>query len=84
MKPLKNTELDSGKLRKMKLSELVALADSMATRLQWLHSVGKNEEHPEQYRRLASELYHVAEIIEWKEKAAEVKKKNRKMKFKNN
>jgi hypothetical protein len=32
-----------------------------------LHSVGKDEEEPEQYKRLASELLHVANIIEAKE-----------------
>lgn len=54
--------------------KLIDLADSMATRLQWLHSVGKNETNPEQYKRLASELYHVSEIIEWKESVKKTKK----------
>ena len=51
----------------MSLKELVNMADSMATRLQWLHSTGKNETSPEKYKRLASELYHLAQIIEVKE-----------------
>ena len=84
MKPLKNTHLDSGKLRKMKISELTALADSMATKLQWWHSTGRHETDPDRYRRLASELYHVSEIIDYKYEIDRVNKKNRKMKYKNN
>ena len=61
------TELTSNKLRKMNISTLTNLADQLATKLQWLHSVGKDEEEPEQYKRLASELLHVANIIEAKE-----------------
>jgi hypothetical protein len=74
MKQITNKVLTSARLKKMGKKKLIDLADSMATRLQWLHSVGKNEENPEQYKRLASELYHVAEIIEWKESVKKTKK----------
>lgn len=56
------------------MTKLIELADSMATRLTWLHSVGKDEENPETYKRLASELYHVSEIIDWKESMRKTKK----------
>ena len=84
MKHAPDVNLDSGKLRKMSIVELTNIADSMATKLQWWHSTGKNIEHPERYRRLASELYHVSEIIDYKYELDRVKKRNRKMKFKNN
>jgi len=66
-------ELNSNQLRKMKLPSLVNLADQLANRLNWLHSVGKDKEDPEQYKRLASELLHVSNIIDAKE--VESKKK---------
>jgi hypothetical protein len=74
MKQITNKVLTSARLKKMGKKKLIDLADSMATRLIWLHSVGKNETNPEQYKRLASELYHVAEIIEWKESVKKTKK----------
>ena len=59
-------ELTTKKLKKKKVRELVAIADQMATRLQWLHSTGKDKEEPEQYKRLALEIYHVSELIDAK------------------
>jgi len=61
-------ELTTKKLKKMSKAGLIALADELATRLQWLHSTGKDESDPESYKRLALELYHVAELIEEKKK----------------
>lgn len=78
MKAIVNRELNSDDLRKMSLKELVNMADSMATRLQWLHSTGKNETDPDKYKRLASELYHLAQIIEVKEIERSQKKKGNK------
>ncbi len=60
-------ELNSNQLRRMPIKELTTIADQLATRLQWFHSTGKNETDPEQYKRIASELLHVANIIEVKE-----------------
>ena len=57
-------QLTTKKLKKKKVRELVAIADQMATRLQWLHSTGKDKE--EQYKRLALEIYHVSELIDAK------------------
>ena len=74
------TELTSNKLRKMNIATLTNLADQLATKLQWLHSVGKDEEEPEQYKRLASELLHVANIIEAKEIEKAISLKNTKNK----
>lgn len=74
MKQITSKVLTTSRLKKMGKKKLIDLADSMATRLTWLHSVGKNETNPEQYKRLASELYHVAEIIEWKESVKKTKK----------
>ena len=59
-------QLTTKKLKKKKVRELVAIADQMATRLQWLHSTGKDKEEPEQYKRLALEIYHVSELIDAK------------------
>jgi len=59
-------ELTTKKLKKMSKAGLISLADELATRLQWLHSTGKNETDPESYKRLASELYHVSELIDEK------------------
>ena len=60
------TELTTKKLKKMSKSQLNKLANELATRLQWLHSTGKDESDPESYKRLALELYHVSELIEEK------------------
>ena len=60
-------ELNSNQLRKMSIKELTAIADQLATRLQWFHSTGKDQTDAEQYKRIASELLHVANIIEAKE-----------------
>tara|TARA_R110000744_G_scaffold123833_2_gene229230 strand:+ start:414 stop:638 length:225 start_codon:yes stop_codon:yes gene_type:complete len=60
------TELTTKKLKKMSKSQLETLANELATRLQWLHSTGKDETDPESYKRLALELYHVSELIEMK------------------
>jgi len=65
-------ELNTKKLFKMSLRELYSVANQMAVRLQWLHSTGK--EGTEKYNRLAGELYHVAAIVEEKEKLKENKK----------
>lgn len=51
-------------LKKMSHKELVNLADQMATKLMFLHEAGKTEE--DYYGRLAGELFHVSEIIDWK------------------
>lgn len=51
----------------MPIKELTTIADQLATRLQWFHSTGKDQTDPEQYKRIASELLHVANIIEVKE-----------------
>lgn len=67
-------ELTTKKLKKLSKTELTKIADQMATKLQWFHSTGKNEQEPERYKRLALELYHVAEIIEEKEQAKAAKK----------
>lgn len=60
-------------LKKMKHKELVTLADQMATKLMLLHAAGKTEE--EYYGRLAGELYHVSEIIDWKKEEKRKKPK---------
>lgn len=67
-------ELTTKKLKKLSLTELNKIADQFATKLQWLHSTGKNESEPERYKRVALELYHVAQIIEEKEALRENKK----------
>lgn len=67
-------ELTTKKLKKLSKTELIKIADQMATKLQWLHSTGKDTENPDKYKRLASELYHVAAIIEEKEQAKAAKK----------
>ena len=59
--------LTTCKLKKMSLKELNDVADEFATRLSWQNQVGKDKEDPEGYKRLASELYHIAQIIEQKE-----------------
>ena len=59
-------QLTTKKLKKKKVRELELIADQMATRLQWLHSTGKDKEEPEQYKRLALEIYHVSELIDAK------------------
>ena len=64
--------LNTKKLFKMPLTGLYGVANQMATRLQWLHSTGK--EGTDQYKRLAGELYHVSAIIDEKEKLKENKK----------
>ena len=74
MQPVTKKVLTTSRLKKMSMTKLVELADSMATRLQWLHSVGKSEENPVQFKRLASELYHVSEVIDWKESMRKTKK----------
>ena len=60
-------------LKKMKQKDLLTLADQMATRLMWLHSTGKEGE--ESFKRLAGELYHVSEIIDWKKEQKSKKPK---------
>ena len=59
-------QLTTKKLKKKKIRELELIADQMAMRLQWLHSTGKDKEEPEQYKRLALEIYHVSELIDAK------------------
>tara|TARA_R110000787_G_scaffold8098_2_gene27097 strand:+ start:204 stop:431 length:228 start_codon:yes stop_codon:yes gene_type:complete len=59
-------ELTTKKLKKKNVRQLEIIADEMAMRLNWLHSTGKNKEEPEQYKRLALELYHVSELIDAK------------------
>jgi len=66
-------ELTTKKLKKKKVRELVAIADQMATRLQWLHSTGKDKEEPEQYKRLALEIYHISELIDEKLRVKKLK-----------
>tara|TARA_B110000977_G_scaffold119367_1_gene153829 strand:+ start:1502 stop:1729 length:228 start_codon:yes stop_codon:yes gene_type:complete len=70
-------ELTTKKLKKKKVRELVAIADQMATRLQWLHSTGKDKEEPEQYKRLALEIYHISELIDEKLRVKKLKPKRR-------
>ena len=67
-------ELTTKKLKKLSKTELIKIADQFATKLQWLHSTGKHKENPEKYKRVALELYHVAQIIEEKEQAKKAKR----------
>lgn len=67
-------ELTTKKLRKMSKTELTAIANQLATKLQWWHSTGKNEEQPERYQQIAGELFHVASLIEEKEQDKELRK----------
>jgi len=53
---------------------LVEMADLYATKLQWLHSTGKDKENPEKYKQTALELFHISEIIDFKEKSKLTKK----------
>ena len=69
-------QLTTKKLKKKKVKELVAIADQMATRLQWLHSTGKHQSDPDMYKRLALEIYHISELID--EKIIEKKLKPKK------
>ena len=68
-------QLTTKKLKKKKVRELVLIADQMATRLQWLHSTGKDKEEPEQYKRLALEIYHISELIDEKLRVKKLKPK---------
>jgi len=67
-------QLTTSKLKKYSIKRLVELADLYATKLQWLHSTGKDKEDPEQYKRTALELYHVSELIENKKNSKITKK----------
>jgi len=67
-------ELTTKKLKKLSKTELTKIADQMATKLQWFHSTGKSEAEPERSKRLALDLYNVADIIEEKEQAKAAKK----------
>lgn len=58
-------ELETNSLRAMSKKELEAIANTLATRLLALDTIGK-QEHPE-YERVAGELFHVAELIKEKE-----------------
>ena len=69
-------QLTTKKLKKKKVRELELIADQMATRLQWLHSTGKDKEEPEQYKRLALEIYHISELIDEKLRVKKLKPKN--------
>ena len=60
-------------LKKMKRDELVKLADQLATKLMFLHEAGKTEE--EYYKRLAGELMHVSNVIDWKDQEKKKKPK---------
>tara|TARA_B110000208_G_scaffold70405_1_gene90748 strand:+ start:15 stop:242 length:228 start_codon:yes stop_codon:yes gene_type:complete len=70
-------QLTTKKLKKKKVRELELIADQMAMRLQWLHSTGKDKEEPEQYKRLALEIYHVSELIDAKIIEKKLKPKRR-------
>tara|TARA_R100000935_G_C2823188_1_gene160857 strand:- start:1512 stop:1757 length:246 start_codon:yes stop_codon:yes gene_type:complete len=69
-------ELNSNQLKKKPVKELTTIADQLATRLQWFHSTGKDKTDAEQYKRIASELLHVANLIEAKEIEKSKKPKN--------
>ena len=68
-------ELTTKKLKKKNVRQLEIIADEMATRLQWLHSTGKDKEEPEQYKRLALEIYHISELIDEKLRVKKLKPK---------
>jgi len=68
-------QLTTKKLNKKKVKELVAIADQMATRLQWLHSTGKHKSDPDMYKRLALEIYHISELIDEKLRVKKLKPK---------
>ena len=70
---LSNKEITTKDLKKMKRAELVKLADQLATKLMFLHEAGKTEE--EYYGRLAGELLHVSNIIDWKDEEKKKKPK---------
>ena len=65
--------LTTSKLKKMGRKRLVELADSYAERLLWLHSVGKTEEP--KYLQMMKELYHIDQVIEWKDQQKAMKPK---------
>lgn len=59
-------KLTTKKLKKKSVRELTAIADQMATRMQWLHSTGKDKTDPDQFKRLGLEIYHLSELIDEK------------------
>lgn len=63
-------------LKSMSITQLERLANVYATKLQWLHSTGKHTEDPERYMQTAGELYHIADIIEEKEKLKTQRRKD--------
>lgn len=54
-------------LKEMSIDDLTVIADMIAAKITFLSESGKDEENPEQYKRMALELYHLSEIIEEKE-----------------
>jgi hypothetical protein len=54
-------------LKEMSIDDLTLIADMIAAKITFLSESGKDEENPEQYKRMALELYHLSEIIEEKE-----------------
>ena len=65
---MKQDNLNTQDLKEMPLQVLNNLADQYATKITWLESTGKSKEDPERFKRTCLELYHIASIIEEKEK----------------
>ena len=59
-------QLETNDLKEMSLIELEDIANTLATRLLALQTLGK--EATEDYKRVAGELFHVADIIKTLEK----------------
>lgn len=62
-----NEELTTEVLYRMSLKDLEDLADALATKALFFHDTGKHLEEPERYKRMLKELYHVAQVYDYRE-----------------
>ena len=63
----------SKKLRKMSIKELESIANVYALKVSTFQKVGATDD--EDYKRIAGELIHVVNIIDWKREQKKIKPK---------
>jgi hypothetical protein len=67
--------LTSSKLRKWSLEKLRALANNYALKVWAFQEEGKTDS--DTYKRIAGELIHIVNIIDWKKEQKKLKPKNK-------
>ena len=69
-------DLTTDELYEMSMKELNDLADALANKAMFLKSSQLDKTDPERWKRVCLELYHIGEVLDYREENNVIDKKN--------